>query len=128
MLDRRLERPAGAGLQRIRLAELGVSLETDQEYQWSVAVVPDATDHSKDVVASGWVQRVAAPDALAQQLSAAGPDGAVSVYGEAGLWYDMLDAAFERVRANPESDAYREQLATLLEQAGLPGEAAERRP
>jgi hypothetical protein len=40
----------------------------------------------------------------------------------------MLDAAFERVRANPESDAYREQLATLLEQAGLPGEAAERRP
>jgi hypothetical protein len=128
MLDRRLERPAGAGLQRIRLAELGVSLEPDQEYQWSVAVVPDATDHSKDVVASGWVQRVAAPDALAQQLSAAGPDGAVSVYGEAGLWYDMLDAAFERVRANPESDAYREQLATLLEQAGLPGEAAERRP
>jgi hypothetical protein len=124
MLDRRLERPAGAGLQRIRLSDLGVSLEPDQEYQWSVAVVPDPTDHSKDVVASGWVQRVAAPDTLAQQLAAAGPEGAVSVYGEAGLWYDMLDAAFERIRANPESAAYREQLANVLEQAGLPGEAA----
>jgi hypothetical protein len=128
MLDRHLERPAGAGLQRVRLSELGVSLEPGQEYQWSVAVVPDPTDHSKDVVASGWVQRVAAPDTLAQQLAAAGPDGAASVYGEAGLWYDMLDAAFERIRANPGKDDYRAQLAAVLEQAGLPREAAQPRP
>jgi len=124
MLDRRLERPAGAGLQRVRLSDLGVSLEPGEEYQWSVAVVPDPQDHSKDVVASGWVQRVPAPDALAGQLAAAGPEGAASVYGEAGLWYDMLDAAFERIRANPESEAYRQQLAAVLEQAGLPAEAA----
>ena len=124
MLDRRLERPAGAGLQRVRLSDLGVSLEPGQEYQWSVAVVPDPEDHSKDVVASGWVQRVPASDALMEQLAAAGPEGAASVYGEAGLWYDMLDAAFERIRANPESEAYRQQLAALLEQAGLPAEAA----
>jgi hypothetical protein len=124
MLDRRLEHPASAGLQRIRLSELGVSLDPDQEYQWSVAVVPDPQDHSKDVVASGWVQRVPTPGALAEQLATAGPDGAATVYGEAGLWYDMLDAAFERIRANPGSQAYRDQLAALLEEAGLPGDAA----
>ncbi len=128
MLDRRLELPAAAGLQRIRLSELGVSLEPDQEYQWSVAVVPDPDDHSKDVVASGWVQRVPASDALSEQLAAAGPEGAAAVYGEAGLWYDMLDAAFESIRANPQSDAYRDQLAAVLEQAGLPEEAARQRP
>ena len=124
LLDRRLEQPAVAGLQRVRLSELGVSLEPGQEYQWSVAVVPDPEDHSKDIVASGWVQRVPASDSLAEQLAAAGPEGAASVYGEAGLWYDMLDAAVERVRASPESEAYRQQLAALLEQAGLPAEAA----
>ena len=124
LLDRRLDRPAVAGLQRVRLSELGVSLEPGQEYQWSVAVVPDPEDHSKDIVASGWVQRVPASDSLAEQLAAAGPEGAASVYGEAGLWYDMLDAAVERVRASPESEAYRQQHAELLEQAGLPTEAA----
>jgi hypothetical protein len=128
MLDRRLDHPASAGLQRIRLAELGLSLEPDQEYQWSVAVVPDPQDHSKDVVASGWMQRIPASDALAAQLAAAGPEGAATVYGEAGLWYDMLDAAFERIRANPGSEAYRDQLAAVLEEAGLPGEAAQQRP
>ncbi|TFG91866.1 MAG: DUF928 domain-containing protein [Myxococcales bacterium] len=128
LLDRRLTIPASTGLQRVRLSELGISLEPEQEYQWSVAVVSDPEDHSKDVVGSGWVQRVSAPDALAEQLAAAGPEGAASVYGEAGLWYDMLDAAFERIRANPESENYREQLAVVLEEAGLPGEAARQRP
>jgi len=128
ILDRKLERPTGAGLQRVRLSELGISLEPGQEYQWSVAVVPDPTDHSKDVITAGWVERVAAPDDLMEQLAAAGPDGEAWVYGEAGLWYDMLDAALERIRSNPDSDDYRAKLATVLEQAGLPGEAAQRRP
>jgi hypothetical protein len=128
ILDRTLERPTGAGLQRVRLSDLGISLEPGQEYQWSVAVVPDPTDHSKDVITAGWVERVAAPDDLTERLAAAGPDGAAWVYGEAGLWYDMLDAAVERIRSNPDSDDTRAKLAAVLEQAGLPGEAAQRRP
>jgi hypothetical protein len=126
LLDRRLARPGQTGLQRVALSELGISLEPGQEYQWSIAAVPDPEDHAKDVVASGWIERVPAPDDIEARLAAAGPGGAAAVYGAEGLWYDMLDAAFERVRANPDALAYREDLLRVLEQAGLPGEAARR--
>ena len=124
VVDRRIARPERAGAQRVRLADLGVSLEAGEEYQWSVAVVPDPNDHAKDVVATGWIQRVPAPAGLDAQLAAAGPDGAAAVYGEAGLWYDMLAAAYARIGAHPEDDAYRAELAAVLEQAGLPAAAA----
>ena len=126
LVDVRLDRPTRAGLQRVRLADLGISLEPGQEYQWSIAAVPDPEDHSKDIVASGWIERVAAPEGIQAQLNAAGPDGAASVYGASGLWYETLDAACERVRSHPESAAYRQQLAALLAQVGLPPDAAGR--
>jgi hypothetical protein len=126
LLDRRLPRPERAGLQRVSLAEYRIALEPGQEYQWSIAAVPDPEDHAKDVVASGWIERVPAPAGIQERLAAAGPVDAPAVYGAAGLWYDMLDAAYERVRANPEAATYREQLAAVLEQAGLPAEAARR--
>jgi len=124
LVDRRLARPERGGAQRIRLGDLGVSLEPGQEYQWSIAVVPDPNDHAKDVVATGWIQRVAPPAGLDSQLAAAGPDGAATVYGEAGLWYDMLAAAYDRIGAHPDDAGYRSELAAVLEQAGLPGAAA----
>ena len=124
VVDRKLARPESGGVQRIRLADLGVSLEPGPEYQWSVAVVPDPQDHAKDVVASGWIQRVPAPEGLDGRLAAAGADGAATVYGEAGLWYDMLAAAYARIGAHPEDDAYRAELAAVLEQVGLPAAAA----
>ena len=127
VVDRRLARPERVGLQRIQLADLGVSLDPGLEYQWSVAVVPDPKDHAKDVVSSGWIQRVPAPEGLAGRLAAAGPDGAAAVYGEAGLWYDMLAAACARIGAHPDDESYRHELAVVLEQVGLPGEAAGRR-
>src|SRR5262245_46834079 len=119
LVDVRLDRPTRPGLQRVKLADLGISLEPGQEYQWSIAAVPDPEDHSKDVVASGWIERVPAPEGMQARLQAAGPDGAASVYGASGLWYETLDAACERVRSHPESAAYRQQLATLLKQVGL---------
>jgi len=124
VVDRKLAPPASAGLQSIRLSDLGVSLEPGPEYQWSVAVVPDPKDHAKDVVATGWIQRVPAPEGLDGRLAAAGSDGAATVYGEAGLWYDMLAAAYARIGAHPDDDAYRAELAAVLEQAGLPAAAA----
>lgn len=123
VVDERFAAPERPGLQRIDLAERGVELRPGEEYQWSIALVTDPSDRSKDVVSSGWIERVPEPEGLTDKLSAAGPEGAVSVYGEEGLWYDTLAAACDQMERKADDDS-REQLAGLLTQVGLPGEAA----
>jgi hypothetical protein len=120
LLDRQFPAPAQPGLQAIRLADYGVSLEPGQEYQWSVSLVPDTSDRSKDVVSSGWIEVVTAPDDLDAKLAAAGENGAPEVYGAAGLWYDTLAASAARLERDPANPRYRGELDRLLAEVGLP--------
>jgi hypothetical protein len=124
LIDAGLAGPVEPGLQRIDLAAYGIELAPDREYQWFVSLSPDAEQRSKDLVSSGWIQRVAKPADLAARLAGADADGARAAYGEAGLWYDVLDASARLAAQHPEDPRYRRQLAQLLEQAGLPAAAA----
>ena len=47
-----------AGIQRLNLADHNVKLVPGVEYEWVVALVVDPKNRSKDVVASGWIERV----------------------------------------------------------------------
>lgn len=124
LIDRRFTAPRKPGLQRVDLSTLGVRLEPGQEYQWSISLVPDPKDRSKDLVATGWIEVVPPPDGMADRLAAAGPGGAAAVYGEAGLWYDTLDATMAQAdRGDAQAQG---QLAGLLKQVGLPEDAASR--
>ena len=124
MVEKRLA-TAKPGLQRVRLADYGVTLQPDHEYQWSVALVSDRDRRSRDVVSTGWIERIAEPDDLAAQLTDAGADGAIGVYGQAGLWYDLLATAVDLARGHPDDARYQRQLTALLAQVGLPESAAE---
>jgi hypothetical protein len=123
LIDVGLAGPVEPGLQRIDLAAYGVELAVGREYQWFVSLSPDAEHRSKDLVSSGWIERVERPADLAARLAGAGPEQALSAYGEAGLWYDALAASTELAARHPEQPRYRRQLAQLLDQVGLPGQA-----
>ena len=58
------------GIHSVSLARLKKSLEPNVNYQWSVALIPDAKNRSKDVVATGEIQRVPAPQDLAAKSPA----------------------------------------------------------
>ena len=120
LVEKRMSAPSTPGLQRIRLEDYGVKLETGQEYEWYVDLVPNEDQRSQDVVSSGWIERVAAPDGISDRLASADPAAARALYGEAGLWYDVLDASYQLARKNPDNAAHRQQLAALLQQIGLP--------
>jgi hypothetical protein len=102
-----LEIPSQPGLQRIDLANYEFSLETGQEYQWSVALVTDSDHRVRDIVTLGWIERVV------EEADTSGADANASTQADtaslaaAGLWYDAVDAANQTERA------------ALLDQIGL---------
>ena len=109
----------GAGIRRIQLARHNVTLEAGVPYKWSVAIVSDVNSRSKDVLASGVIERIAAQPELAAALDQALPDGKAAAYASAGIWYDALAALSDRIDAAPADAALRRERADLLEQAGL---------
>jgi hypothetical protein len=64
LLEVSLPVPEKAGIQRLALAEQGITLKPEVEYQWSVALVPDPEERSKDIIASDTIKRVLPSEAL----------------------------------------------------------------
>jgi len=113
-----LPRPTSPGVHRIRLADADVELQKGAEYEWSIALILDPAQRSKDIVATGWIDRVEG----SQQLTARLESGAyrpAALYAEEGLWYDALAAVSDEIDRNPDDAALRQQRADLMRQVGL---------
>ncbi|NJP10042.1 MAG: DUF928 domain-containing protein [Leptolyngbyaceae cyanobacterium RU_5_1] len=65
-------------------------LTLGQDYYWSVTLVCSADDPINNMQVSGWVQRVAVPPGLENQLATAKPSDRVSLYANNGLWFDTV--------------------------------------
>jgi hypothetical protein len=112
-------RPKRAGVQRIRLADYGVRLSKGVEYEWSVALILDPNDRSKDVVATGWIDRVEPSAQLTSRLGAAGRERAAAIYANEGIWYDALAALSDEIDRDPADERLRQYRTALLRQVGL---------
>lgn len=108
----RIDGPLGAGIHAVSLRDENVVLDDGVEYQWSVAIVHDPERRSRDVVAIGTLERVAAGST---------PDGAEAVFAlaERGLWYDALQRVEELIAQSNDDARLREYRAALLDQAEL---------
>ena len=115
LIEKRLPRPARAGIQRLDLAAFGAKLEAGRSYEWFVALVVDPEQRGRDIVTAGWIDRVEAPSGLAATSGAP----SVEAYAEHSLWYDALAAAADGVRAAPEDPEARRTRDALLLQVGL---------
>jgi len=119
LLEATIPGPLTSGVHPIRLADHGVSLAQGVDYQWFVALVPDAGKRSDDVIAGGGIERIAVPAPLRDKLAAASGPARSSVLAEAGIWYDALDATSRAIDASPHDGEARDSRAALLEQVGL---------
>jgi hypothetical protein len=116
-VETRIASPVKRGVHRVRLADYGVRLAAGVPYQWSVAVMLDPTRRSRDILASGTIERVKPAGELEPKLAGA---GLVSWYAEAGIWYDALEAVSDLIERSPGDATPRRYRAALLAQAGLP--------
>jgi hypothetical protein len=119
VLKTRIPSPVGPGIQRVNLAEHQVHLTPGARYEWSVSLVLDPKRRSRDIVASGGIERVAngSLDVVpGENLPKSELPGA---YAQAGLWYDTIASVSDLIDTSPTDPAFRQQRATLLETAGL---------
>jgi len=111
--------PLRGGVHAVRLADHGLSLEPGRWYEWSVAVVTGGRDPSEDRISRGFITRVELPAGLSQQLEARGPEQAVNVLAESGLWYDAIAALSVGIETHQEKRSFQQARAALLDQVGL---------
>jgi hypothetical protein len=112
------------GIHRVKLAKYKVELQPDVAYEWSVAVVPDAENRSKDVIAKGVIKRIKPPGDLATRIEKADNVERAAAYAEAGFWYDAFESVSNAIEAHPDDASLRAQRAALLQQVGLSEAAA----
>jgi hypothetical protein len=120
LVKRRLSGPLQPGVQRVRLTDYSVRLSVDVLYRWSVALVVDPDNRSRDIIAGGAIERIAPPVELRAKMARAGKTRAPYIYAESGLWYDALAAISDLIDAAPNDRMRRQERASLLEQIGLP--------
>jgi hypothetical protein len=113
-----------AGIQRIALADLGVSLKPDVQYQWSVTIVMDKHQRSGDILASGMIEFIEPPAGIMTRVANAEGEERIHHYAGAGLWYDALQSLDEQILSAKENIRLRQVRASLLEQVGLKEVAA----
>lgn len=113
-----------AGIRSLSLARHGVTLAPGVTYQWSVALITDPKNRSKDVIASGSIKRVEEPAELREKTAAASAEDRAAIYAQGGFWYDALQSISGAIAANPKNAGLHQLRASLLEQARLPQAAA----
>ncbi len=116
--------PTEPGIHALRLADHGVRLRPDANYQWFVSLVLDPERRSKDFSAGAWIRRNEVDAALRERLAAASAGREVFAYAESGFFYEAIRAASDRIAAAPAHPVLREHRAALLEQVGLSEAAA----
>jgi len=113
-----------AGIHAFQPGSDGVRLRQGVEYEWSVAVVADPAQRSRDVFAAGAIMRIAPSAALTARLAAVGAEIQSTAFAVEGVWYDALTAMAAEISARPGDRAILERRAAALDQAGLADAAA----
>ena len=115
---------ARPGIHRVELSKYDVKLQSGMEYEWSISLVPDAKSRDKDIVSTGWIDRVDPPSGMDTALASGGEEARAFVFAENGLWYDALSALDQRIEREPGNKDLVKMRADLLRQVGLEGVAA----
>jgi hypothetical protein len=113
LIEKEIAPVSAAGIQRIRLADLGVKLKPGEDYQWLISFASKPNSRAKEAVASGRVR--------VQPSSA--PLGSYSAAAQAGYWYDAYAALRAEMARHPKDAKLAAAQQSLLEQVGL-GEVA----
>lgn len=96
-------------------------LQIDKNYSWSVSLICDPEDRSKDVFQKGTVRRVEVSADIRSQLEKADPRLKAVIYAQTGIWQDALSTLVTARRAHPNDADLAADWNILLDSVNLGG-------
>ena len=124
-IEIRIQGPVSSGMHQLSLAEHGVELETGVAYEWHVAVVPNESERSADIVSSGSVMRAPESPQLESRIVGKGELEKATILAAEGIWYDAIDVLVSGLERDKDNSGLREGFTSLLRQVGLDRIAAD---
>jgi hypothetical protein len=106
--------PDTPGVMRFQLPNQVASLEVGQRYNWYFWVVCDPEKPSRNPVVSGWIERIAPPVELINQLKTTPADREYLIFDENGIWFDALTRLAQQRCRIPQNSTVQEDWHTLL--------------
>jgi len=97
--------PPVSGVLAIAMPKEAPELMVNKKYKWTVAVICGKSLRPDSPTIEGWIQRVPESSALASKLQSANPLEKIALYGENGLWYDLV-SSLNKLRIASPSDQY----------------------
>jgi len=106
------------GVQAIRLADYGVTLQPNVEYEWSVSIIMGNKEGSGDISATGAIMYTPDKELLAK-VASVDEKQRPNLYQKAGYWYDAMAELSQLVTKYQQDEALRQQRTALLQQVKL---------
>ncbi|MBD2460764.1 DUF928 domain-containing protein [Oscillatoria sp. FACHB-1407] len=94
-------------------------LEVGKDYHWYFSLICDPGDRSGDIFAEGWIQRIAPPANLTNQLASTPAGDRATLFAQSGIWYDALNSLAILRQSQPRDPDVATQWTTLLRSVGL---------
>lgn len=110
--------PEQAGVIALNLPE-EITLEPGNTYYWTLEVLCNEDDRSRNYYVEGLVQRVIPEAALVAQLEQASPRDRPALYANAGLWYETLSSLAQLRYENPADASLQADWENLLGSVNL---------
>jgi hypothetical protein len=77
------------------------NLVINKKYKWTMAFICGKMLKPDSPSISGWIQQVPKSQSLSAKLKSASPVDRIAVYGENGIWYDMINELNQLKKQNP---------------------------
>jgi hypothetical protein len=110
--------PEQAGVIALTLPE-EIVLEPGDTYYWTLEVLCNDDDRSRNAFVEGLVQRVTPDASLVSQLSTASPKDRPALYANAGLWYETIASLAQLRYENPTDASLQSEWENLLNSVNL---------
>ncbi len=101
------------GIVAIAMPASAPKLEVGQKYLWQLSVACDPDDPASNIVVSGWIERIAAPNVPAN-------GDRLAVLAEQGIWQDIVSTLAVQRFKTPDDTVAAADWADLMDDVRLP--------